>query len=274
MWEHIPSIIEEAAKSPLGIWALVIIASGILGFAFFRRAPTAVKAGIFVFMFVGFGLFGLAASRVEPVPSKPGPHKPEPSAGIKPSAEKPPKEKRASSSPAARLLRQAREHSLADRNDQARAAYGEARLLYKQVQNRLGEANVLLGMGDLERKLGRNDEAREAYGGARLLYKQVHDRLGEANVLSGLGDLESELNRNDQARAAYGEARLLYKQVHYRLGEANVLHGLGRLESKLGRNNHAREHYHQAAYLYGAMGMDDWQEQSLRSARALDDKSK
>jgi tetratricopeptide (TPR) repeat protein len=70
-----------------------------------------------------------------------------------------------------------------------RAAYDEARTLYKQVGDRLGEANVLFGLGELESKLGRNEQARAAYDDARTLYKQEGNRLGEANVLSGLGTL-------------------------------------------------------------------------------------
>jgi tetratricopeptide (TPR) repeat protein len=79
-------------------------------------------------------------------------------------------------------------------------------VLFKQEDNRLGQANVLAGLGALERMLGRNDQARAAFGEASALYKQIDDRLGQANVLAGLGDLEPMLGRNDQARAAYGEA--------------------------------------------------------------------
>ncbi len=53
---------------------------------------------------------------------------------------------------------------------------------------------MLRGLGDLERKLGRNDAARDAYAEARTLYRQVEDRLGEANVLLGLGLLEKDGN--------------------------------------------------------------------------------
>jgi tetratricopeptide (TPR) repeat protein len=115
------------------------------------------------------------------------------------------------------------------RNDQARAAFGEALVLFKQEDNRLGQANVLSGLGDLERKLGRHDQARAAYGDALALYKQEDNRQGQANVLAGLGALERMLGRNDQARAAYGEASALYKQIDDRLGQANVLGRLGEL---------------------------------------------
>jgi tetratricopeptide (TPR) repeat protein len=140
------------------------------------------------------------------------------------------------------------------RNDQTRAAYTEARALYKAVEHRLGEANVLLGLGGLERTLSRYDQARTAYTEARALYKAVGDRLGEANVILGLGDLERMLGRNDQARTAYTEARALYKAVGDRHGEANVLLGLGDLERTLGRKDQARAAYTEARALYKAVG--------------------
>lgn len=172
------------------------------------------------------------------------------------------------SSRAHTLLEEATQHSLGDRNDQARAAYGEARTLYKAVGNRLGEANVLRGLGHLESKLDRNDQAREAYGEARTLYKAVENRRGEANVLLGLGHLESKLNRNDQARETYGEARTLYKVVGDRLGEANVLLGLGQIEADTDPEL-ARRHLYQAAHLYEAIGMLDWHQSVLDEAAKL-----
>ena len=71
-------------------------------------------------------------------------------------------------------------------------------------------------------------------------HKQVDDRLGQANVLRGLGHLESRLGRNDQARAAYGEALNLFKQVDNRLGQANVQRGLGFLDSRKNPQKAAR----------------------------------
>ena len=156
------------------------------------------------------------------------------------------------------------------KNDQARAAFAEARVLYKQEQHRLGEADVLLGLGHLEQKLGRNDQARAAFAEARVLYKQEQNRLGEANVLRGLGELERTLGRNDQARTAFAEARVLYKQEQQLLGEANVLVGLGDLERTLGRNNRARTAYTEAAFLYGRLEMPDWEARAQKRLESLD----
>ena len=136
---------------------------------------------------------------------------------------------------------------------QARVAYTEARTLFKAVEDRHGEAQVLRGLGDLERVLSRNDQARVAYTEARTLFKSVEDRLGEAQVLRGLGELERVLGRNDQARAAYTEARTLFKAVEDRHGEAQVLRGLGELERVLGRNDQAW-----AAHTEGAHSSRRW----------------
>jgi tetratricopeptide (TPR) repeat protein len=111
-----------------------------------------------------------------------------------------------------------------------------------------------------------NEQARTAYDEARTFYKQESDRLGEANVLAGLGDLESTMGRNEQARTAYDEARTLYKQESDRLGEANALRGLGDLESRLGRHQQARTAYDEAAQLFGSLGMMNYRDEALHRA--------
>ena len=78
--------------------------------------------------------------------------------------------------------------------------------------DRLGEANVLVGFGDLERTLGRNEQARAAFTEARALFKAVEDRLGEANALLGLGRLEASLSP-ELARQHYYQAAGLYEAV-------------------------------------------------------------
>jgi hypothetical protein len=53
-----PEIIEAAAKSPLGILALMILALAVAGFFFFRGASELTRIGIYVLMFVGVAAFG------------------------------------------------------------------------------------------------------------------------------------------------------------------------------------------------------------------------
>ena len=67
------------------------------------------------------------------------------------------------------------------------------------------------------------------YNDARILFQQIGDKLGEANALFGLGDLESKLGRNDQARADYNDVRILYQQAGDAPGEDYVRRRLDQL---------------------------------------------
>lgn len=69
--QHVPSIIEQAAKSPLGLFALMVIALSVLGFVFFRDASERTRIAMFVLLFVGVASFGVAAMRVTPGEAKP-----------------------------------------------------------------------------------------------------------------------------------------------------------------------------------------------------------
>ncbi|MEK7321476.1 MAG: hypothetical protein AABZ84_00170 [Pseudomonadota bacterium] len=64
--QHIPAIIEQAAKSPLGLFALMVIALSGLGFVFFRRSSERTRIAMFVMLFVGVASFGVAAMRITP----------------------------------------------------------------------------------------------------------------------------------------------------------------------------------------------------------------
>ena len=215
----------------------------LVGVHFSRQASVEVKIAIFALMFAGFaGFVLLAFTRYRTGATSGGKTK-----EIRPTDQS---EKGGLRAKADERYKDAEKSRISGRNDQARSAYEEARALFKQAGDRLGVANVLRGLGDLERMLGRNDQARLAYEEARTLFKQVGDRLGEASVLRGLGDLERMLGRNDQARSAYGEARTFFKQVGGGQGEANVLLGLGDLESMLGRNDQARSAYEEARTLF------------------------
>ena len=145
MWEAIPESIRAAATNRLGILALVVIVLGLVAVVFFLDASLLFKFGVFIFMFIGFGLFFAFASRIENT-----------SSSFRTRVSSDNKKLREAQS----ILAAAKQHYLFDRNDEARATYTEARTLYRAVGDRLGEANVLLGLGELEHKLGRNDEAR------------------------------------------------------------------------------------------------------------------
>lgn len=51
------NIISEAAKSPLGLFALMLLILGILGFVYFRKASEKTRVGIFLLIFSGIAGF-------------------------------------------------------------------------------------------------------------------------------------------------------------------------------------------------------------------------
>jgi hypothetical protein len=58
--KSLPEIIKEAATSPLGILALMIVGLAILAFFFFRGASERTRLVIFVMLFFGVATFGAA----------------------------------------------------------------------------------------------------------------------------------------------------------------------------------------------------------------------
>ena len=137
-----------------------------------------------------------------------------------------------------------------DRLSQARGRYEEALPIFRQIEDRPGEANTLRALGDLEMREARLSDARGRYQEALLLFLQIEDRLGEANTLKAFGDLEAREARLSDARGRYQEALPSFRQIEDRLGEANTLRALGDLEMREDRLSEARGRYEEALPLF------------------------
>jgi tetratricopeptide (TPR) repeat protein len=142
---------------------------------------------------------------------------------------------------------------LAKWND-ALASYQQALGLYKAVGARLGEANTLKAIGDVQRFRDEYDAALASYQQALGLYKAVGDRLGEANTLQAIGDVQRFRDEYDAALASYQQALGLYKAVGDRLGEANTLQAIGDVQNFRKEIDAALASYQQALGLYKAVG--------------------
>ncbi len=66
-----PRIIEEAARSTLGILALMILALSVLGFFFFRRSSERTRTVVYLLLFVGVASFSVATVRSASSPAPP-----------------------------------------------------------------------------------------------------------------------------------------------------------------------------------------------------------
>jgi len=122
----------------------------------------------------------------------------------------------------------------------ARKSLKAAQTLAVMLRSDSQFARSLNLVADLERIQGNNDLARQRYGEARGLFQKVGDRLGEANVLMGLGNLETSLKNYETARQHYHHANGLYLKEDNRLGVANICWSFGDLERALGNKPAAR----------------------------------
>jgi tetratricopeptide (TPR) repeat protein len=97
------------------------------------------------------------------------------------------------------------------------------------VGDRLGEANVLQAMGDVQQFRDDREAALASYEQALTLYRQVGAKLGEANVRKAMGDVQQFRDDQEAVLASYEQALILYRQVGDRLGEANCYLAQGRV---------------------------------------------
>ncbi|MGI2909235.1 tetratricopeptide repeat protein, partial [Tolypothrix sp. VBCCA 56010] len=87
-----------------------------------------------------------------------------------------------------------------------------------------------IAIGHVLQFLKRSDEALSRYEAALQFYREIGDRLGEANTLQAIGDVLQFLDRRDEALSRYEAALQFYRDIGARLGEANILQEFGKLQ--------------------------------------------
>ena len=145
--------------------------------------------------------------------------------------------------------------------DEALENYARAIEIYRQVGERLGEANTLRAIGVVLQFKKQTDEALENYARAMQIYRQVGERLGEANTLKAIGDVLQFKKQTDEALENYARAIEIYRQVGARLGEANCLHELGNLAEEIEKK---LQFLQEAQQLYVTIGSLYSQSRNLR----------
>ncbi len=124
----------------------------------------------------------------------------------------------------------------------------------RRLGDRLGEANCLDAIGDVQSFRNENDEALASYRQALGLFRGIGERLGEANCLKAIGDVQSFRNENDEALASYRQALELFRGIGDRLGEANCLKAIGDVQEARGEGQEAFSSYREALGIYGEIG--------------------
>ena len=101
------------------------------------------------------------------------------------------------------------------------------------------------------------------------IYRQIGDRLGEANCVQSLGDVARMQARYEQAGQLYNQALPIYRQIGDRLGEANCLLSMGRLARNTSDSAAMQAAYAEAEKIYSSIGFTDWARRAHEEATAL-----
>ncbi len=144
-----------------------------------------------------------------------------------------------------------------DEYQPAQNHYDAALGLYQQVGARLGQANVLKAIGDVQNFRDERDAALRSYHQALELYRAVGDRLGEANTIMSRADVLDGQGQTEQALADYEQAMKLYRAIGDEYSVARALYYLGQLHLRHNNTAAARAAFQQAIAIFNARGLPD-----------------
>lgn len=118
-------------------------------------------------------------------------------------------------------------------------------------------ARVHLLNGYIAGSLGELEKAVREISKARDLYREANDKVGEARALTTLGLSHSHKGDNNQARELHRRALEIFRRVGNRHSEAVALNALGQAYERDGDYALARNQYQQAASVFEAIGSVD-----------------
>lgn len=128
---------------------------------------------------------------------------------------------------------------------EAANALDQASPICLDLANPYGEANLYRFRGEIARRTG-DAGAGEQLNQALTIYREHGIRLGEADTLTALGDVQRHAREFTLASATLEEALAIYREISDRRGQADALNQLGALAFDTGDIARARQHYTQA----------------------------
>jgi CHAT domain-containing protein/uncharacterized protein HemY len=148
------------------------------------------------------------------------------------------------------LLGQARELYVEEGPAPALPVYEEALSLFRQEQDRLGEAITLGLIGNCYKRLGNYDRSGELLEQALAMKRELGNRLEEGKTLSHLGLLSWEKAEYDEAVRHFNQAVAIGKEVGDAKLEGSALNNLSLVYDELGDYERSLQQYGEVLELY------------------------
>jgi tetratricopeptide (TPR) repeat protein len=138
--------------------------------------------------------------------------------------------------------------------DQSAALHQGALAAARRADDRLGEADVLVQLGALQRETGDYPAAAASLDQAMAIYGDLDDQPGHAHALIDLGFLEVLTGDYPAAAATHQQALALARRASDPLTETAALNHLGLVQHLTGDYPAAAASHQQALMLFGDLG--------------------
>jgi tetratricopeptide (TPR) repeat protein/transcriptional regulator with XRE-family HTH domain len=138
--------------------------------------------------------------------------------------------------------------------DQAAALYQTALTAARQAEDRLGEADALGELSEVQQETGDYPAAAASVARALALYGEAGDLPSQAYALNILGAVQQETGDYPAATASHQQALKLARAAADRLAEADALSSLGMMQQLTGNYPAAAASLQQAIELLGDLG--------------------
>jgi CHAT domain-containing protein/Tfp pilus assembly protein PilF len=132
--------------------------------------------------------------------------------------------------------------------------YNQALPLYRQADDRAGEAKTLNNMALCYRPLGQYEHALELYQQALTIVRELADRFTEGVITNNIGVVYSTMNRYTEALEQYEDALIMRHDVNDRLGEGSTLASIGDVYVATGQYEQALDYYLRALTIQQEVG--------------------
>ncbi|MGI2903741.1 tetratricopeptide repeat protein [Tolypothrix sp. VBCCA 56010] len=128
--------------------------------------------------------------------------------------------------------------------------YQQSLTIYREIGNRNGEANSLIGLGNAYYFLGQYQIAIDYHQQSLAISLEIGDRNGEADSLLGLGGVYKCLGQYQEAIDNLEQSLAIKIEIGDRNGEAASLGNLGNAYDSLGQNQIAIDYHQQSLAIF------------------------